>query len=196
MKLAAMYGTKIVASSEDRDTWLTARANGVTATNAAKLTNESQIDLIVKSKFFDSFTGNAFTDWGLEREPFLVSWAGFENNKFLFASSINERFMATPDGVRLDDDGMVELCQVKTTSKPRKKIPADHYRQVQWEMFVMGAVRCHYVVEQHENFVPVSLEPSLEIVERDDEVIASLVKMATVLLERLDDAKAFEKEME
>jgi hypothetical protein len=59
----------------------------------------------------------------------------------------------------------------------------------------MGAVRCYFVVEVHEDFVPVSLEPQLEIFERDEEAIASLKPLAYALLGRLDDANAFEKEM-
>jgi len=189
------YLERIVASSDDRDAWLTARNTGVTASNAARLVSEQSLDSILKSKFYDGFTGNAATDWGLEREPFLLEWAGFPQNKYLFASSENSRFMATPDGIRLDDEGNIELCQVKTTGKPMPKIPAHYYRQIQWEMFVMDAVRCHFVVEVHEDFVPISLEPQLEIFERNEEVITSLKILATALLVRLDEAVAFEKEM-
>jgi hypothetical protein len=189
------YESRIVASSEDRDAWLTARNTGVTASNAAKLVSEQSLDSIIKSKFYDGFTGNAATDWGLEREPFLLDWAGFPQNKFLISSEEEPRFMATPDGIRLDAEGNLELCQVKTTGKPMPKIPSHYYRQIQWEMFVMGAVRCYFVVEVHEDFVPVSLEPQLEIFERDEEAIASLKPLAYALLGRLDDANAFEKEM-
>lgn len=188
------YLDRILASSEDRDAWLTARNTGVTASNAAKLVSENSIDSILKSKFYDGFTGNAATEWGLEREPFLLEWAKFEQNKFLFHSIDNKRFMATPDGIRLDSEGKLELCQVKTTGKPMPKIPAHYYRQIQWEMYVMDAVRCYFVVEVHEDFVPVSLEPQLEIFERNEEVIASLKTLAIALLARLDEANAFEKE--
>ena len=186
---------RIVTSSEDRDAWLAARNRGVTATNAGKLASIESIDSILKSKFFDGFTGNPATVWGLEREPFLLEWAGFEQNKNLYRSIDEERFMATPDGIRYHNNELV-LCQVKTTGKLMKKIPIHYYRQVQWEMYVMDAVRCHYVVEQHENFVPVSLEPTLEIIERNDEVIASLKPLAYALLTRLDEANAFEQEMQ
>jgi hypothetical protein len=189
------YLDRIVASSEDKDAWLIARNSGVTASNAAKLVSEQSLDSILKSKFYDGFTGNAATDWGLEREPFLLEWANFPQNKFLFRSIENERFMATPDGIRVDAEGKLELCQVKTTGKPMPKIPAHYYRQIQWEMFVMDAVRCYFVVEVHEDFVPISLEPQLEIFERDEEVIASLKTLAHALLVRLDEASAFEKEM-
>lgn len=189
------YLNRIVASSDDRDAWLTARNTGVTASNAARLVSDQSLDSILKSKFYDGFTGNAATDWGLEREPFLLDWAGFPQNKYLFHSVENNRFMATPDGIRLDTEGNLELCQVKTTGKPMPKIPAHYYRQIQWEMFVMDAVRCHFVVEVHENFVPIELEPQLEIFERNEEVITSLKTLATALLGRLDEAVAFEKEM-
>ncbi len=193
------YLDRIVASSDDRDAWLTARNNGVTATNAGKLASLDSIESILKSKFFDGFTGNPATEWGLEREPYLVKWAGFEQNKYLFHAESNPRFMATPDGIRPaigDCDGVLELCQVKTTGKPMKSIPAHYRRQIQWEMFVMGAARCYFVWEEHDNFVPTHLEPKLEIIERDDEAIASLVKLASVLLTQLDGAIAFEKEMQ
>lgn len=193
------YAERIVASSEDRDVWLAARNNGVTATNAGKLATIESIDSILKSKFFDGFTGNPATEWGLEREPYLVNWAGFDQNKFLFRAESNSRFMATPDGIRFFDghnDKELELCQVKTTGKPMKSIPAHYRRQIQWEMFVLGAARCYFVWEEHNNFVPTHLEPKLEIVERDDGAIASLVKLASVLLTQLDGAIAFEKEMQ
>lgn len=192
------YLDRIVASSEDRDVWLTARNGGVTASNAAKLSSLDSIDSILKGKFFDGFTGNPATEWGLEREPFLLDWAGFPQNKYLFSSAENARFMATPDGIRpaTTGDYAIDLCQVKTTGKPMNKIPAHYMRQIQWEMYVMEANRCHFVWEVHENFVPVSLEPNVLIVERDDEAIASLIKLAGAFLVRLDEANAFQKEMQ
>lgn len=194
-EIATQLNKRIRASSENRDEWLAARNSGVTATNAGKLASIESIDSILKSKFFDGFTGNPATDWGLEREPFLLEWAGFEQNKNLYHAEDELRFMATPDGIRFHNNEIV-LCQVKTTGKSFKKIPAHYYRQVQWEMYVMGAARCHYVVEEHKDFVPVSLEPKLEIIERNDEVIASLKTLAYALLARLDEANAFEKEMQ
>jgi len=189
------YLDRIVASSEDKDVWLTARNQGVTASNASRLVSLESLDSILKSKFYDGFTGNAATNWGLEREPFLLEWAGFPQNKYLFSSAENTRFMATPDGIRIGEDGKLELCQVKTTGKPMSKIPAHYYRQIQWEMFVMDAERCYFVVEVHEDFVPISLEPQLEIFSRNEEVITSLKILATALLVKLDEAVAFEKEM-
>ena len=187
---------KLVAHSDDRDAWLVARNTGVTASNAASLATENSIDSILKSKFYSEFVGNAATDWGLEREPMLLDWAGFNQNKYLFKSDDNERFMATPDGIKIDADNNIELCQVKTSSKPFTKIPSNYFRQMQWEMFVMGAKRNLLVWEAHENFVPIDPEPISVWIDRDEEMIATLKQLADVLLRRLDEANAFGKEME
>lgn len=188
---------KIVAHSDDRDAWLTARNTGITASNAGQLATENSIDSILKSKFYTDFVGNPATDWGIEREPILLEWAKFNQNKYLFKADENPRFMATPDGIKMSEgNDSIVLCQVKTSSKPLTKIPPNYYRQMQWEMFVMGAERNLLVWEQHENFVPVGLEPVTLWVERDEETINKLKKLAEALLVRLDEANAFGKEME
>lgn len=188
---------KIVAHSDDRDAWLTARNTGITASNAGQLATENSIDSILKSKFYTDFVGNPATDWGIEREPILLEWAKFNQNKYLFKADENPRFMATPDGIKMSEgNDSIVLCQVKTSSKPLTKIPPNYYRQMQWEMFVMGAERNLLVWEQHENFVPVGLEPVTLWVDRDEETINKLKKLAEALLVRLDEANAFGKEME
>lgn len=188
---------KIVAHSDDRDAWLTARNTGITASNAGQLATENSIDSILKSKFYTDFVGNPATDWGIEREPILLEWAKFNQNKYLFKSDDNPRFMATPDGIKMSEGSdTIVLCQVKTSSKPLTKIPPNYYRQMQWEMFVMGADRNLLVWEQHENFVPIGLEPVTLWIERDEETINKLKKLAEALLVRLDEANAFGKEME
>jgi hypothetical protein len=187
---------KVVAHSDDRDAWLAARNTGITASNAGSLATENSIDAILKSKFYSDFVGNPATEWGIEREPILLSWANFEQNKHLFSSDDNPRFMATPDGVRLDAENKIELCQVKTSTKPLTKIPPNYFRQMQWEMYVMGATRNLLVWEAHENFVPIDTEPVALWIDRDEDAINKLKQLADVLLRRLDEANAFGKEME
>ena len=188
---------KIVAHSDDRDAWLEARNTGITASNAGQLATENSIDSILKSKFYTDFVGNPATDWGIEREPILLEWAGFNQNKYLFKSDENPRFMATPDGIKMSEgNDSIVLCQVKTSSKELTKIPPNYYRQMQWEMLVMGAERNLLVWEWHQDFVPVHLEPIQLWVERDEETINKLKKLADALLVRLDEANAFGKEME
>lgn len=188
---------KIVAHSDDRDAWLEARNTGITASNAGALATENSIDSILKSKFYSDFVGNPATEWGLEREPFLIEWAKFNQNKYLFRADENPRFMATPDGIKMSDGGdSIELCQAKTSSKELTKIPPNYYRQMQWEMYVMGASRNLLIWEWHKDFVPVNLEPVAVWVERDEETINKIKKLADALLVRLDEANAFREEME
>jgi len=185
---------RIVAHSDDRDAWLEARNKGVTASNAASLATPNSIESILKSKFYTDFVGNAATEWGIEREPLLLEWAGFSQNKYLLHAEDNKRFMATPDGIKETKTG-VELCQVKTSSKPLGKIPATYWRQMQWEMYVADANRNLLVWEHHENFVPVDLQPVSVWVDRDEDAINQIKQLATALLGQLDEANAFEKEM-
>jgi hypothetical protein len=185
-----------VADSLDREAWLTARAEGITASDAAKLAKASSIDSIVKAKFHNDFVGNSATEWGLQREEFLLNWAGFSQNTFLYASADEPRFMATPDGILMSEvDGTIQLCQAKTSSKPLTSIPPNYARQVQWEMMVMDADSVWLVWEQHQDFVPVDLEPIKVLIHRDEKVIAELKELGYELLARLESAKAFREEM-
>lgn len=186
-----------VADSQDRDAWLEARNNGVTASDAGSLAKESSLDTVFKGKFYTDFTGNAATNWGLEREPFMLEWAGFPQNTLLFHSAEERRFMATPDGFRMSEDGSsLVLAQVKTSSKPlAEKTPIGYFRQIQWEMFVTGATENWLIWEHHENFVPVNIEPEVRIIKRDEDVINQIKTLAYLLLEKLDAGKSFEREM-
>lgn len=187
-----------VADSQDRDAWLEARNNGVTASDASSLAKESSLDTVFKGKFYTDFTGNAATNWGLDREPFMLEWAGFPQNTLLLHSAEEKRFMATPDGFRMSEDGSsLVLAQVKTSSKPlAEKTPIGYYRQIQWEMFVTGATENWLIWEHHENFVPVNIEPEVRIIKRDEDAINQIKTLAYLLLEKLDAGKSFEKEME
>ena len=185
-----------VADSTDREAWLIARAEGITASDAAKLAKASSIDSIVKAKFHNDFVGNSATEWGLQREEFLLNWAGFAQNTFLYANADEPRFMATPDGIAMSEvDGTIQLCQVKTSSKPLTSIPINYLRQVQWEMLVMDADSVWLVWEQHQDFVPVDLEPIKILIHRDEKIIAELKELGYQLLARLENAKAFREEM-
>lgn len=177
-----------VADSTDKDKWLEARLSGVTASDAANLVDGVAIHSLVYKKLNNTFKGNKWTDWGLEREPFLMEWAGFEGNSTLFRSLEEPRFMATPDGIKIAN-GEVHLCQAKTTSKYWDAIPDNYIRQCQWEMFVMGAQTNLLVWEQHQDFIPVDLEPKKFLIERDDNQIAKMLELAQEFLVELDKQK-------
>jgi hypothetical protein len=179
---------QIVADSSNKDIWLTARMNGVTASDVANFEEGAKLHSLVYKKLNNTFKGNKWTDWGLDREPIILNQVGFPQNTNLFKSADNERFMATPDGFRVID-GEFWLCQVKTTSKGWEEPPANYVRQCQWEMFVMGADKNLLAWEQHADFVPVELEPKSLVIDRDDAEIERLKEMAYEFLTELEKQK-------
>lgn len=177
---------RVVADSTDRVAWLKARARGVTATDAARLTGRSAIHRLVQEKLHGSgFTGNAFTDHGRRREPEIAAWAARTHqvtpSTALFHAAGNAAHLATPDGIRESPGGRLELCEIKTTSVEWRGIPRSYLRQVWWQQYVLGAERTLVVWERHVDFVPVG-EPEARWVDRDEDQIARLVALADELL--------------
>jgi hypothetical protein len=183
----APHLARLVASSTDRVAWLRARSRGVTATDAARLASDRAVASVAWEKLNGTgFGGNAFTDHGRAREPEIAAWVrseyAIEPSAALFHAARERRHLATPDGIRLADDGSVELAEIKTTSKPWKSIPRSYLRQVWWQQYVLGAERTLVVWEQHVDFVPISGSPRCEWVSRDESEIELLVRRADELL--------------
>lgn len=181
--------SRIVASSTDRVEWLRARSQGVTATDVARLSSDRAILAVAKDKVLgSSFTGNAYTDHGLAREPEIARWVrsvyGITPSSDLYRSEGNALHLATPDGIRIVANGL-ELAEIKTTSRAWRGIPRSYLRQVWWQQYVLGAERTLVVWEQHRDFVPVESEPRVRWVDRDDNEIHQLVGLADALLEYL-----------
>jgi len=183
---------KVIVSSEDREDWLQARTQGVTATDVARLANSGAAAraalLAEKLGKVRSFTGNAFTDWGKAREVFIAEWGekvfGIEPCGLLLAAGDNPRFLATPDGLSDDEGG-----EYKTTNKPwpdLSDVPGMYLDQCQWGMRVSGKGRWLFAWEEHENFVPIEPEPKWFWVERDNARIAELEEIAAGFLEEMD----------
>jgi len=182
---------RIVASSEDRVAWLRARARGITATDVAKLATPKSVQNAAFDKLNgSSFTGNTFTDHGRAREPEIAAWVlanhGIEPSNNLFHAAGQPRHLATPDGVGRGDNGVLELAEIKTTSKPWRSIPRSYLRQVWWQQYVLGADRTLLVWEQHLDFVPVNPVPECRWIERDEDQIAILIGFANDLIGLLE----------
>jgi len=181
------YRERVVADATDRVSWLRARAQGVTATDVARLTSEKAVQAVASEKILGTrFTGNAYTEHGRAREPEIGRWVarqhpGMRGNSALFHADGQRAHLATPDGIR-DLDGRLELCEIKTTRKPWRAIPRNYLRQVWWQQYVLGAERTLVVWEQHEDFVPVSGVPESRWVDRDENEIHKLVQLAELLL--------------
>lgn len=185
----AHHLNRIVACSTDRVAWLRARSRGVTATDVARLSSERALRAVAMDKLLGgSFTGNAYTEHGIAREPEIARWVrsvyGIDPSLDLFHAEHNEAHLATPDGIR-SRDGRLELAEIKTTSRAWRSIPRSYLRQVWWQQYVLGAERTLVVWEQHRDFVPIDPEPHVRWVDRDDNEIHQLIGLADRLLELL-----------
>ncbi|HEU5223819.1 MAG TPA: YqaJ viral recombinase family protein [Candidatus Lumbricidophila sp.] len=188
----APFELRVVADSTDRVSWLRARANGVTATDAAKLSSRDSIDAAIEAKFSGRRTASLYTEHGRTREPVIAAWAAREHgmtaSSLLFHAEFDRRHLATPDGYRVIG-AAPELCEIKTTTRPWRGVPRHYLRQVWWQQYVLGAERTLVVWEQHDQFVPIG-PPKSVWVERDDNQIAILVRLADELLAQLTAARA------
>lgn len=180
---------RIVCSSDDRENWLAERRRGITATDAARLATPTSVRAVVADKVHgSSFGGNAFTDFGRQREPVIADWVRQEHriasSGLLFRAAENPRHLATPDGLAEWGDEVV-LSEIKTVNKTWKRIPRNYLRQVWWQQYVLGAERTLFVWERHENFVVQDPEPNFVWIDRDDAEIEKLVKLADEVLDRV-----------
>lgn len=183
----APYHERVVTDGADRVAWVRARARGVTATDAARLSSQRAVAAVATDKLLGGrFGGNAYTQHGIAREPAIARWAtsvyGMRPSAALFHADGNRDHLATPDGLR-ERGGILELCEIKTTVHEwRRGIPRNYLRQVWWQQYVLGAERTLVVWERHEDFVPVRADPECRWVDRDESEIHRLVVLADQLL--------------
>lgn len=189
-RVTGELANRIVCAADDTNRWLQARRQGVTATDAARLTSAKSVRSVVLDKVQGgSFTGNAYTEHGRKREPHIIEWMrqrhGIAGCGLLIRSAENERHLATPDGLAQWGDEVV-LAEIKTTNKAWNRIPRNYLRQVWWQQYVVGVERTLFVWEVHHNFVVQDAEPHAVWIERDDAEIEKLVQLADHVLEQLD----------
>lgn len=154
------------ASDRDREAWLAERRQGVTATEISKLylaqggARQALARDLIEQKLGireDPFKGNAFTAWGVEREPVLAEVVrqryAIEPESRVFHAADNPRFLASPDGLGVGFDGAIEISELKTAGRDMSiGSPAYEragYRiQKTWGMRVTTARRCLYGWEE------------------------------------------------
>jgi hypothetical protein len=215
------------ASDEDRPAWLAERAQGVTATEVRDAQiggapkrdeiadrKRHQRELISAGKIDEAAQVGAVQDnkwmaWGRKREPVIADWVrtryGIAWEHRVFHHTDDSRLLASPDGIGLVD-GRLVLAEIKTAGV--RKMPgtkafehAGYALQMQWQMFVTGAQRCLYVLEEHdgdwqdrggqfEEPEPISfggdVDPEAVWVDRDEHVIAELKKTALAVLDLVE----------
>ena len=173
----------------DRDAWLAARAEGVTATQVARAATPKGLqDELAAIADPQPVEVNAFMAWGSEREHAIAMRIkeshGLMPNDWLVCAEgrANRWQMATPDALSLDHKLIGEF---KTGGK-EPSLPIHYRRQIQWQLYVTGAERCVYAYEQRFGepgaFYP-AFDLHVEVVERDDKEIRKLIAVAEQLQE-------------
>lgn len=199
---------RFIARSSDRDAWLAARADGVTATMVAKASTPAGFrDVIEQIENPVDIVPNAMMDWGNYREPFIAQIVkerfGIMPNEWLisFDDGLRRWQMATPDGLSMDH---TLIAEIKTSGKPLDKIPVGYMRQIQWQLHVTGAERCLFAYELRlegpEGFVP-GFDVETQWVDRDEKMISELISVAEQVQQNIvyrswDERDAIENEME
>ncbi|WP_382307348.1 hypothetical protein [Herbiconiux sp. UC225_62] len=160
-EVAAVYARSL-GNDSNREAWLHARLNVVTATEAKVLYKGSAQDKakVVREKVEgSSFSGNQYTDWGKHREPAIASATagyGLELCGELIAAEANRRHAATPDQIGVDFDGLIILGEIKTSKHDMsvgspKFEQAGYLFQMIWQGYCVGASRVLYTFEQHDD---------------------------------------------
>lgn len=177
--------------------WLAERMKRVTATNIGKLANGGpavRLALKREKQGERTFFGNAYTEWGHEREPSLLARLGFlfglEPNDALY---VDGDWAATPDGVH---PSLPVLAEVKTTGidwwqgddvstlEHLRRVMPEYVDQVLWAQLVCDASETVFAWEVREG-EPGAFTPGVARhirIPRDDARIAELVEIATDFL--------------
>lgn len=207
---------RALADSRDRVAWAKARSTRLGASDVAKYAKIESWPLYMRSKLYEPFRGNAYTQHGNEREPHILAAFGLKQNFTLYHSAGNPLHVATPDALVLGGDGSLILVQVKTVLQKTKTLPSsevivippftnakgffhlppEYARQLQWEMYVMGADASLFIYEEHVDGVPTGMEPESHWVYRDQQEIDKLIIIADLVLAGMAAASKFKREME
>lgn len=190
------------SSDADREAWLAERRNGVTATELRDIMiapdRERAIrELVKKKREGDLFAGNAYTQWGNEREPIIARWLagyGVIPESRVFHAEANSRHLMSPDGISEDWDGRLVLDEIKTCGHALPMGSDDlakkgYVWQMQWGCYVLDAIGCHLTVEIRLGTPRSGFEPgerTREFFPRDDAMIAQLIEVADLVLAAMD----------
>ena len=94
------YLDRILNNGTDRDSWLAAHRDHVTASQAQSLAKMSSIEKYLKRALEPkTFTGNEYTEQGHRWEPMMLAWANIPQNLALIHSPEHPGIAATVDGI-------------------------------------------------------------------------------------------------
>ena len=192
-----MSVTKI--KTESREQWLEARRRYVTATEVAQLARRGQDywdelrEIKAGSRTAPDISGLPAVRHGREREALIAPYVqtleeGMVPNDDLYVRG--ERYAATPD---LVGDGIVgEIKTIKDTRLAKLQAAkgwptGQYYDQVQWQLFVTGAIACIFAWEPYEDWdgelVPREDMREHITIHRDDARINQLREVADAFLD-------------
>ena len=192
-----MSVTKI--KTESREQWLDARRRYVTATEVAQLVRRGQDywdelrEIKAGQRTAPDISGLPAVRHGREREALIVPYVqsleeGMVPNADLYVR--NDRYAATPD---LVGDGIVgEIKTIKDTRLAKLQAAkgwptGQYYDQVQWQLFVTGAIACIFAWEPCEDWdgelVPREDMRDHITIHRDDARINQLREVADAFLD-------------
>lgn len=208
-------------SDADREEWLAARRQGITATEVRDLwlLDPGRRVLAMRElaekklgRRADSFSGNKYTAWGKEREPVIAELVreryGIEPESRLVRAAENPRHLASPDGVGVGLDGALVLDEIKTSghdldpdaAHPNAFDKAGYLAQMVWQMYVVGAALCLFAYEHRlgsgtddDPFVPGVTSFRWFAAEEHGGLLSELLAIADEFLAVLDEmgAEAF-----
>lgn len=174
-----------MASSDDPEEWHRARSHFVTATDIARLAGggpKTWATVRAEKQGHRSFHGNVYTDHGTAREPIIAEWAAHELNMVhntTFYVREGTKIGATPDLITRDDSLVGDIKTAKLPESGEWVTPPQNYiDQCLIQMYVMGAEGAALVVEFHEDFRPVSLEPRVYWIDRNEDRLDYLLDLA------------------
>lgn len=179
-------GRIVVDADAPREVWMDERSVGVTASVAKEIATggrsvwEKQLDTMLNGS---TWFGNADTDRGHRDEDDLIAHAAtidptIEANSALWAHADSDDYRATPDGVGEDSVAEVKSLKVGEGFGP---MPAEHFAQMQWQMFVLGKSRALYVRKRDDGQGGVA-DLDAQWVERDDDYIEFLKERADAFI--------------
>ena len=192
-----MSVTKI--KTESREQWLDARRRYVTATEVAQLVRRGQDywdelrEIKAGTRTAPDISGLPAVRHGRELEALIVPYVqsleeGMVPNEDLYVR--NDRYAATPD---LVGDGIVgEIKTIKDTRLAKLQAAkgwptGQYYDQVQWQLFVTGAIACVFAWEPYEDWdgelVPREDMREHITIHRDDLRITQLQEVADAFLD-------------
>jgi hypothetical protein len=187
------YLDRIVADSKNRPDWLLKREGLFGASDASSWAKEASVDLYALAKLKSgSFKGNSYTESGNTWEPRMLAWFGIEQNTLLIHAEGEPFWGATPDGIEVTSTGEIILAEAKakhgivvTGPTPKER------RQVAWAQMVFGpdCRRTKFIWQEIVDDAPRRLEPHIQIIDRDDVLIAGLRKIGFLVYDQVSRAR-------